>query len=191
VKHSSVFSNAGFAHKSASTLHISKQAQDSFSINYFGTKSFTDAIIPIVTQRLINVGSRGSNGSFKKCGKTVQDMVTNMKNHTVQDVDDMAADFLEKTETDSHLPEYSDSGYGMSKLCLRALTVKQAEIYPHLKVYQGCPGWCATDMGGTRASNTPEQGADVFWWLATTDDEAVLGNSGGFYGERKENHLVV
>jgi len=182
-----LINNAGFAYPAASTLHISQQAQDSFSINYFATKAFTEEIISIVTQRLINVGSRVSNMSYKKCGAKVQAMLTNMKSHSIEDVDNMANDFLTKTKTDAHQDEYSNTGYGMSKVCLRALTEKQAELYSNLKVYQGCPGWCKTNMGGEKAPSTATEGADVFWWLATTDDESVLNKSGGFFAERKEN----
>lgn len=46
-----------------------------------------------------------------------------------------------------------------------------------------CPGWVRTDMGGTSAPRSPEQGADTAIWLAA---EASRSQSGKFFRDRKE-----
>ena len=86
--------------------------------------------------------------------------------------------------------------YCTSKMFIRIQTKIWAEKWASsgVKVFNACPGWVATNIGGQKAENalkngavTTEQGADVFWWLATTDDENVLdeGNGGFFYNGRE------
>jgi len=45
-----------------------------------------------------------------------------------------------------------------------------------------CPGWVRTDMGGSSASRSVEQGADTVTWLAT---EAPFDLTGKFLRDRK------
>ncbi len=45
-----------------------------------------------------------------------------------------------------------------------------------------CPGWVQTDMGGSNADRSPEQGVDCAVWLATSADANL---SGGFYRDRQ------
>jgi short-subunit dehydrogenase len=51
-----------------------------------------------------------------------------------------------------------------------------------VKVYSMCPGWVKTEMGGSAAPRTVEQGADTAVWLAT---ETPAPESGKFYRDRK------
>lgn len=44
-----------------------------------------------------------------------------------------------------------------------------------------CPGWVKTDMGGSSAPRSPEEGADTAVWLAT---EASRKNNGQFWRDR-------
>ena len=46
-----------------------------------------------------------------------------------------------------------------------------------------CPGWVQTDMGGSSAPRTPEQGADTAIWLAT---EASCQLTGNFWRDKQE-----
>ncbi len=52
-----------------------------------------------------------------------------------------------------------------------------------IAVYAMCPGWMRTDMGGTGASRSPEQGADTGIWLATVAPSSL---SGKFFRDRQE-----
>jgi hypothetical protein len=45
-----------------------------------------------------------------------------------------------------------------------------------------CLGWVKTDMGGTSASQSPEQGSDNAIWLAT---EAPRSETGKFWHNRQ------
>ena len=74
--------------------------------------------------------------------------------------------------------------YRVSKTALNALTrTLAAELNGSgVLVNAMCPGWVKTDMGGSSAPRTAEQGADTALWLATLPDD---GPSGGFFRDRK------
>jgi NAD(P)-dependent dehydrogenase (short-subunit alcohol dehydrogenase family) len=75
--------------------------------------------------------------------------------------------------------------YSLSKLALNGATTLLATALTSKKmaVYSMCPGWVRTDMGGTSATRSPEQGADTAIWLATAAD---LSLSGKFFRDRQE-----
>ncbi|MGD8605365.1 MAG: SDR family oxidoreductase [Anaerolineales bacterium] len=71
-------------------------------------------------------------------------------------------------------------GYKVSKTALNALTrILAAEVKgDNIKVNAVNPGWVRTDMGGTGASRSLEQGAAGIVWAATLPDD---GPTGGFF----------
>ncbi|KZL05383.1 3-oxoacyl-[acyl-carrier-protein] reductase FabG [Pseudovibrio axinellae] len=72
--------------------------------------------------------------------------------------------------------------YGVAKAALNALTLALARELPSsVKINAMCPGWVATEMGGSSAPLSVEQGADTAVWLATLDDD---GPTGGFFQNR-------
>ena len=75
--------------------------------------------------------------------------------------------------------------YSLSKLALNGATILLADALQakNIAVYAMCPGWVKTDMGGSSAPRTPEQGADTAVWLAT---EATMQESGKFFRDRTE-----
>lgn len=76
-------------------------------------------------------------------------------------------------------------GYRVSKTSLNALTkilaneVKENNIL----VNSMCPGWVKTDMGGSNAHRTVEEGADTAVWLAISEENTQTGS---FFRDRKE-----
>jgi NAD(P)-dependent dehydrogenase (short-subunit alcohol dehydrogenase family) len=75
--------------------------------------------------------------------------------------------------------------YCLSKLALNGATIMLAEaLRPQgIAVYSMCPGWVRTDMGGTSAPRSPEQGADTAIWLT---ESGSLPMSGKFFRDRQE-----
>lgn len=85
--------------------------------------------------------------------------------------------------------QLSDMGVGtpayrVSKTALNALTRTLAAELKGSGVLANamCPGWVRSDMGGSGAPRTVEQGADTAVWLATLPED---GPSGGFFRDRK------
>ncbi len=74
------------------------------------------------------------------------------------------------------------AAYRVSKAGLNALTRTLASDQRWVKVNTMCPGWVRTDMGGSGAPRSVEDGADTAVWLATLPDD---GPTGGFFRDRK------
>jgi NAD(P)-dependent dehydrogenase (short-subunit alcohol dehydrogenase family) len=72
--------------------------------------------------------------------------------------------------------------YRVSKAALNALTKTLAWDEPDIKINVMCPGWVRTDMGGSAAPKSVEEGADTAVWLATLPED---GPTGGFFRNRK------
>lgn len=74
--------------------------------------------------------------------------------------------------------------YCLSKLTLNGATIMLSEALQSQGIVVNAidPGWVATDMGGSSAPRTPEQGADTAVWLAT---EAPANLSGKLFHDRQ------
>jgi NAD(P)-dependent dehydrogenase (short-subunit alcohol dehydrogenase family) len=74
--------------------------------------------------------------------------------------------------------------YDASKAALNSFTIHLAHELRDtpIKVNSACPGWVKTDMGGSGAPGTVDQGADTPVWLATLPAD---GPTGGFFNSRK------
>ena len=83
------------------------------------------------------------------------------------------------SRTGSYAPAYS-----ISKTALNGFTrqLAAATTGADVLVNAACPGWVRTDMGGSGAPRSVEQGADTIVWLATLP---AGGPSGGFFSDRK------
>lgn len=75
--------------------------------------------------------------------------------------------------------------YSVSKSALNMLTnLFAAEVSSkNIKINSICPGWVKTDMGGSSAPRTIEQGISGIVWAATLKDN---GPSGKFFHDQKE-----
>lgn len=78
-----------------------------------------------------------------------------------------------------HSPAYRVSKTGLNALT-RMLTAELQD--ENVLVNSVCPGWVRTDMGGSNARRSVEEGADTPVWLATLPDD---GPRGGFFRDRE------
>lgn len=63
-------------------------------------------------------------------------------------------------------PQAWAPAYCISKTAVNMLTQQLTAALPDVMVNSMCPGWCRTEMGGSDAPRTPEEGADTLVWLA-------------------------
>jgi len=84
----------------------------------------------------------------------------------------------------SSMSSYAPS-YSTSKAALNAITILFANALRRDRVLVNCadPGWVRTDMGGSAAPRSVEEGADTVVWLATLPDN---GPTGGFFHDRRK-----
>jgi NAD(P)-dependent dehydrogenase (short-subunit alcohol dehydrogenase family) len=75
--------------------------------------------------------------------------------------------------------------YSVSKASLNALTVMLASELKgtNILVNAVCPGWVRTDMGGSNATRSVEEGAATPVWLATLPDGGPSGQN--FYDKKQ------
>ena len=186
-KISVLINNAGFLHKEKG-VSLHQQAIETLGINYFGTKDFTNEISELITDRIVTVASFGSGMAFEGASDEIKQFCRNPQSE--EKVDQIANEFIDLTkEGKSHVERFGDHPvhgfwpYFVSKMLIRKLTEFQALKWPHLKVFSGCPGWVKSDMTDwmEAAPKTTEQGADIFWWMATSNEENLLNNSGQYF----------
>lgn len=63
-------------------------------------------------------------------------------------------------------PQAWAPAYCISKSAVNMLTQQLTAALPDVMVNSMCPGWCRTEMGGSDAPLTPDEGADTLVWLA-------------------------
>src|SRR5215813_5016600 len=73
--------------------------------------------------------------------------------------------------------------YCISKTALNGVTSQLAAALPKFAVNSVCPGWVRTDMGGSSAARSVEEGADTIVWLASEAPQTLTGK---FLRDRKE-----
>jgi NAD(P)-dependent dehydrogenase (short-subunit alcohol dehydrogenase family) len=67
--------------------------------------------------------------------------------------------------------------YSISKTALNGVTGQFAAALKdsNIAVNAMCPGWVKTEMGGSEAPRSVEEGADTIVWLATTAPQSMTG----------------
>lgn len=80
------------------------------------------------------------------------------------------------TDMGGHLPAYR-----ISKAGLNALTRMWAAELPGVLVNSVCPGWVATDMGGSGGRPVSDGAAGIVWAATLPDD----GPTGGFFRDER------
>jgi NAD(P)-dependent dehydrogenase (short-subunit alcohol dehydrogenase family) len=95
----------------------------------------------------------------------------------------LVGEFERAVEAGTHTAQgWPSSAYRVSKAALNALTRILAKQSARVHVNSVCPGWVQTDMGGSGASRTVQEGAKGIVWAATLGPD---GPHGGFFRDGK------
>ena len=118
-------------------------------------------------------------GAWRMCKAFIPLMKKNNYGRIVN-VSSGAGEFEYMATSGGYLPAYS-----VSKASLNAFTVMLASELKgtNILVNAVCPGWVRTDMGGSNASRSVEEGAATPVWLATLPDGGPTGHN--FYDKKQ------
>ena len=171
-------------------------------VNYYAVRDLTNEMLPIMnskTGRIIVLSSMDSDEAFADCSEKIRFF---LQSNTMKqfELDEMVEEFTNVyMKSESEGPAlvkklgYSpyNSGYGMSKVFCRALCQTlmrrndHEDFYPNILFLSCCPGWCKTEMGGDDAPMSEESGADLPYWLGSSQEDVVVGNNGEYWRDDK------
>jgi NAD(P)-dependent dehydrogenase (short-subunit alcohol dehydrogenase family) len=165
--------NAGVAMKGFDA-NVAKQTMD---VNFFGAMRVTDVLGPAIRDGGNIVMVSSAMGELSALSPELQ------KRFLSADLDrtalvGLAEEFVSDVEEGHHAQRgWPSSAYRVSKASLNALArVLARELAPrHIKVNAVCPGWARTDMGGSGAPRTVEQGAASITWAAQLGADGPTG----------------
>eukprot|EP00118_Oscarella_pearsei_P000839 m.5928 g.5928 ORF g.5928 m.5928 type:complete len:270 (+) comp14486_c0_seq1:138-947(+) len=160
--------NAGMAYKAASTAPEKEQAEVTIKANFTGTLNVNRALLPLMNPhgRVVNVASFTGKLSILKPQlqkKFSADSLT----------EEELVGLMEKFVQDVQKGTYKEEGwpvpfkaYGTSKVGVIAMTKIHARQISacgkeDILVNACCPGWVRTDMAGSKAPLSPDEGAET------------------------------
>jgi NAD(P)-dependent dehydrogenase (short-subunit alcohol dehydrogenase family) len=160
-------------------------ARWTISTNYNGTVRVTEAFLPLIKPNgsIMNVSSRAgrlaylSNDSLK--ARFLDPKLT------TKELDGLVEEFYSDVRDGSFSKKgWPESTYTVSKIAMSMYTRILARDHPELKVNACCPGWCRTDMGGSGADLSLEEGIVTLVHVALLQDPTKTGK---FWYEMKEH----
>jgi len=167
----------------------------SMKTNLFGAMTVTEGLLPLMLQkgegRIVNMSS--SLGKLSYLSRPYRQTLSPEHDDAWKTVS--WEEFLERVPyraDDSEQPKTMKPTYHLSKACLntytRLLANKVRKEYPDVchNVLVNCvdPGWVQTDMGGSSAPLSVQEGADTPLYAATELQKG--GPSGCFFAKRSE-----
>ncbi|KZO99799.1 carbonyl reductase [Calocera viscosa TUFC12733] len=162
----------------------SKTVEWVFKVNYDGVHATTDAFLPLMHEygRIVNI----SSGLTRLAAPALKEKL--LKVSSVSEADSITTEFRNAVkEGTAEKLGYPTLAYPCSKILLNALTIGFAAdnkaTHPHLLFKYVNPGWVKTDMGGSAAPGTVQQGADTPCWAAVDD---ISGTSGSGLATRSQ-----
>jgi NAD(P)-dependent dehydrogenase (short-subunit alcohol dehydrogenase family) len=157
-------------------------ARRTIDTNFFGVRRVTEALLPLMRKagRIVMVSS--GMGELTCVGEPLRDKLARLDVSEQQLVELMRA-FPEQVARGAHgIQGWPSSAYRVSKVGLnvytRLLSERLREDPRSLLVNAVCPGWVRTDLGGSSAPRSVEEGARGIVWAALLPPN---GPSGGFF----------
>jgi len=156
--------NAGMAFKRAATEPFAEQARITVNTNFTGTLNVTKALLPLMRahSRIVMVSSRVGNLGIVK--PHLQEKF-NSPSLTEDELVSLMEQFVQDAAAGNHNDKgWPSSAYGTSKVGMTALTkviARQTATMDDVLVNACCPGWVNTNMAGSNAPLSPDEGAET------------------------------
>ncbi|KAI3937388.1 hypothetical protein MKW92_024976 [Papaver armeniacum] len=156
-------------------------AQECLQTNYYGVKSVTKGLVPLLqlsdSPRIVNVSSGAGQLKYISNEKALE-MLSDGDGLTEERVDEIVNMFLMDFKEDSletkGWPLYMPA-YKISKVCLNAYTRILARELPTFRVNCACPGWVKTDINCNTGLLTTTEGAERIVNLVLVPDDGPSG----------------
>ncbi|XP_066455088.1 carbonyl reductase [NADPH] 1-like [Eleutherodactylus coqui] len=166
--------NAGIAFKVADTAPFATQAEVTLRTNFFATKDISDELLPLIKPhgRVVNVSSMVSISALAKCSPELQETFRS-STITEDELVKLMEQFVEDAKNGVHEEKgWPNTSYGVSKIGVTVLSriqarqLKQSRKGEAILLNACCPGWVRTDLAGSNATKSPDEGAETPVYLA-------------------------
>eukprot|EP00594_Rhizosolenia_setigera_P002927 CAMPEP_0178942704 /NCGR_PEP_ID=MMETSP0789-20121207/2148_1 /TAXON_ID=3005 /ORGANISM="Rhizosolenia setigera, Strain CCMP 1694" /LENGTH=306 /DNA_ID=CAMNT_0020622155 /DNA_START=63 /DNA_END=980 /DNA_ORIENTATION=- len=152
-----------------------KQADITVKTNFFGTLALTKAMLPLLTlstsPRIINIAS--SAGRLSILPSQERQKSFSSPNLQINELEEFMKEFIQDAADGSHnIKGWPNTGYGVSKVGIVAMTKILAREYPEIMVNSVDPGYCATDQNNNQGFIPAERGAITPFLLATLNSSS-------------------
>ncbi|XP_026210333.1 carbonyl reductase [NADPH] 1-like [Anabas testudineus] len=187
-----LINNAGIAFKVADTTPFAVQAEVTLKTNFFATRDMLTHFLPIIKAggRVVNVSSIVSSRALNQCSPALQQRFRS-EDITEEELVGLMQQFVEDTKKDEHKQAgWPEMAYGVSKTGLTTLSMILARRLSKERPNDGillnacCPGWVRTDMAGSKAPKSPDEGAVTPVYLALLPPGATAPH-GKFVSEKE------
>uniref|UniRef100_A0A6I8S0I2 carbonyl reductase (NADPH) n=1 Tax=Xenopus tropicalis TaxID=8364 RepID=A0A6I8S0I2_XENTR len=175
-----LINNAGVAFKVDDTTPIGTQAEVTLKTNFFATRDVCNELLPLIKPhgRVVNVSSIASYMALGRCSPELQ-KVFRSDTITEEELVTLMEKFVEDAKKGALQEQgWPDTPYGVSKIGVTVLSRIQARELNEKRKDDGillnacCPGWVRTDMAGSKAPKTPDEGAETPVYLALLPNNA-------------------
>ncbi|KAM9365004.1 uncharacterized protein KZ484_011225 [Pholidichthys leucotaenia] len=166
--------NAGILFRDPNPNPFAVQAEETLKTNFFATRDMLTHFLPLIKAggRVVNVSSMIGASALNKCSSELQRRFRS-EDITEDELVGLMQRFVDKAKKGEHKEDgWPEMAYGVSKAGLTTLSMIHARRVSKERSNDGllinacCPGWVHTDMGGSQAPKTPDDGAITPVYLA-------------------------
>ncbi|PVU93771.1 hypothetical protein BB559_003155 [Furculomyces boomerangus] len=181
-----LINNAGYATKGP---HFDgKVAESTLGCNYFGTVKLTEEILGLMKQEGRIIFLSGILGKLKNVPKHMQDIYSS-DTLDMQQLNEIQKDFVDSAFKGlCEQKGYPKQAYAVSKVGItayaRVLARRFANDPRHLFFGAVDPGWVKTDMGGSSAPLSVDQGVQTPVHLANAEIDSLSKYNGMFFSRK-------
>lgn len=153
---------------------FAEQAEVTIKTNFFGTLGLTRKLLPLLEKssspRIINIASSAGRLSILPSEKRQQ--AFSSETLTLEELETYMNDFVAAAQEGTHREQgWPNTGYGVSKVGIIAMTKILARTHPTIKINSVDPGYCATDQNNNQGVIPAERGAVTPYLLAILEEE--------------------